>query len=186
MQYVLCQEPPPIPPNVPPLAPATDAQMKLQTTRQHFEQSHLGSQVSCKTCHQTFDGIGYAFEEFDAMGKYRTTENTQNVDDSGFVPSTLDPDFGASGLTISGTGPGGVLNGGADLSTKLAGSPQVQSCFVTQSYRYAMGTAETPAASDTLKAMQTNFTEDTNMTDTLLTLVQLPAFVLRTTTKVGP
>jgi hypothetical protein len=193
MQYVLCAQVPPVPANVPPLDSATVAVMNHQTTRQHFVQSHLAGNVGCVNCHTVIDGVGFGFEEFDAIGRYRSTENGQNVDDSGDVVPTLDPDIasGAQGFVFNGVGPGNVLNGAAELSQKLVSSPQVQSCFIKQAYRYAMGQGEATAPSATvtmdqvtntansLAVMQNKFTEDTPMINAILSLVSQPAFVLR-------
>jgi hypothetical protein len=195
MQYIMCAPIPPVPANVPPLESATVAQMKQLTTRQHFIQSHLNTQTSCITCHTIIDGVGFGFEEFDAMGAYRTKENGQPVDDSGNIDSSLVKDIasGGSGFAFNGVGPGNVLNGAAQLGDKLVGSPQVQTCFIKQAYRYAMGQGEATAPSTTvsmdtvnytnnaLAVMQNNFTADTPMLTAILSLVAQPAFVLRTT-----
>jgi hypothetical protein len=188
MVNVLCMPPPPPPTGLsPPLPPAAVAAAKMQTTRQALEQA-LAGQPACAGCHGVIDGVGYGFEEFDAIGRYRTTENTQNVDDSGQVAESLDPDIanGPSGFVFDGRGPGGSLNGAAQLATRLLGSPQVQKCFVTQAYRYAMGQVETPSATATLGDMQKGFNEDSPVINAFLALVAEPAFVLRTTLRAGP
>lgn len=38
---------------------------------------------ACKSCHAYIDPIGLAFETFDGVGKYRTTENGEAIDTSG-------------------------------------------------------------------------------------------------------
>ena len=53
------------------------------TTRQKFEQ-HLNTPV-CGACHKTIDGIGFGFENYDAVGAYRTEENGIPVDASGEI-----------------------------------------------------------------------------------------------------
>jgi hypothetical protein len=183
MQHVLCASVPPPPANIPPSPPANQGVGQHLTTRQVLEQSHLGGQAGCASCHALIDDVGFGFEEFDALGRYRTIENTQNVDDSGEVAKALDPDIatGPGGFAFDGVAPGGALNGAAQLSVRLAGSRQVQSCFVAQAYRYAMGQPETPGAATTLAQMQNGFNQDTPMVDALLALVAEPAFVLRTT-----
>jgi hypothetical protein len=195
MQYVMCAAVPPVPANVPPLESATVAKTKQLTTRQHFIQSHLGSQGQCIKCHTIIDGVGFGFEEFDAIGAYRDKENGQPVDDSGNVDQTLDSDIssGGSGFAFNGVGPGNVLNGAAQLGEKLVSSPQVQNCFIRQAYRYAMGQGEASAPSATVSSdqvtyttnallvMQNKFSEDTPMINAILALVEQPAFFLRTT-----
>ena len=50
------------------------------TTRQRFEEH---SKNPCAGCHQLLDPLGFAFENYDGIGRYRTTDNGQPVDASG-------------------------------------------------------------------------------------------------------
>ena len=43
------------------------------TTRERFAQ-HTANPV-CAGCHQYIDGVGFGFERFDAVGRWRDTEN---------------------------------------------------------------------------------------------------------------
>jgi len=137
----------------------------------------------CTGCHSLIDGIGYTFEEFDGLGRYRSTENGQAVDDSGKITLGSDIDGPVPGTTS------GVLDGAAELSNKMLGSKQVLGCFIRQMYRYAMGQVETPTTSDSLTVIQAGnmsagmspFTADSKMTQAFLALIAEPAFVLRTT-----
>ena len=76
------------------------------------------------------DPIGLAFESFDAIGKYRTTENGATIDLSGSIVSS-------AGGALDGT-----FTGVRELATKLAGSDQVRDCVATQWFRYAAGRTE--------------------------------------------
>src|SRR5262249_47129477 len=40
----------------------------------------------CASCHNVMDPIGFALENFDAVGRWRTTEEGQPVDASGGLP----------------------------------------------------------------------------------------------------
>jgi hypothetical protein len=51
------------------------------TTRDRFA-AHTASR-DCRVCHDSIDPIGFAFERFDAAGRYRTTENGQPIDTRG-------------------------------------------------------------------------------------------------------
>ena len=42
----------------------------------------------CAACHQFMDPIGLTFENFDAVGLYRTTENGETIDATGALPGT--------------------------------------------------------------------------------------------------
>ena len=73
-EKMLCRTLPPPPPNVPNPKPASAG----GTTRQRFAEH---SQQACaKGCHGVMDPIGFAFENYDGIGKYRTMDNGQAVD----------------------------------------------------------------------------------------------------------
>ena len=56
--------------------------------RQTMEAHH--SNPTCNTCHQIFEPIGLAFENFDAVGMWRTLDEGQPIDASGvLVDGTL-------------------------------------------------------------------------------------------------
>src|SRR5712692_1586502 len=70
LENLLGTPPPPPPPNVPPLAEGKDAERL--TMRQRME-LHRANPV-CASCHAQMDPIGLAMENFDGIGKWRTTE----------------------------------------------------------------------------------------------------------------
>ncbi len=63
--------PPPPPPNVEPLAPTPSDQPKA-TVRMQLE-AHA-THTTCASCHRKIDPLGFAFENFDAIGQWRTEE----------------------------------------------------------------------------------------------------------------
>ena len=75
---MLCEPPPPPPTDVEHHA----ARRRRRARRRAIRFSaHLTAGASCNGCHSVMDPIGLAFENFDAMGQYRTTDN-------GAAPST--------------------------------------------------------------------------------------------------
>ena len=42
--------------------------------------------MGCASCHNLTDPVGFALENFDAVGRWRTTEDGQPVDASGGLP----------------------------------------------------------------------------------------------------
>src|SRR5687768_1879575 len=54
-----------------------------QTTRERYA-AH--AQGFCASCHNKIDGVGFAFENYDATEKFRTMEQNKVVDSSGTVP----------------------------------------------------------------------------------------------------
>ena len=80
---LLCQDVPPPPPDV--LAQPPGGGNEL-TTRAKYEAHRRDP--SCSACHQFIDPLGFGFENFDAIGRYRTKEGAHDVDASGEVVGT--------------------------------------------------------------------------------------------------
>jgi hypothetical protein len=134
---VLCKELPPPPNEVPAPKPASAG----GTTRQRFEE-HAG-QACAYACHKMFEGFGYAFERYDGIGRYRTTDNGLPVDSSGKVE--LD------GATHAFEDARGLV----DILVK---SGEAQRCFATQWLRFAVRRGESTADLFSLNAAMTSFT----------------------------
>jgi hypothetical protein len=79
LDNVLGTPPPPPPANVPPLPEGNGA--KPRTVREQMEQ-HRASAV-CATCHRVIDPLGFALENFDAVGAWRTRDAGSAIDASG-------------------------------------------------------------------------------------------------------
>ncbi len=87
--------PPPIPPpNTPPLKENAGSDAPL-TVRERMEE-HRRNPV-CAGCHSTMDPLGFALENFDAVGKWRTRgEDGARLDASGVLPDGANVDGPAS------------------------------------------------------------------------------------------
>ena len=72
--------PPPPPPNVPAL-PDTTTGGKSLSVRARLEQHRKNP--ACASCHARMDPLGFALENFDAIGAWRSTENGAPLDASG-------------------------------------------------------------------------------------------------------
>ncbi|MEZ4464305.1 MAG: DUF1592 domain-containing protein [bacterium] len=124
-EHILCHALPPPPPNVPVIAPDPDPNL---TTRERFAEHSTGP--ACKGCHQLIDPVGFAFEHYDAVGRWRDLESGHPVDASGALNATLDID--------------GPFDGAPEVARRLAQSEQVHRCVTTQVFRYAFGRGENP------------------------------------------
>ncbi len=81
LEQLLGTPPPPPPPNVPEL----DAQKKLAgTLRQRMEQHRANP--SCASCHAQMDAMGFAMENFNAIGAWRAKDGNDLIDASGSLP----------------------------------------------------------------------------------------------------
>jgi hypothetical protein len=85
LENILGTPPPPPPPNVPALM-ENGAEGKPASVRERLEQ-HRKNPV-CASCHARMDPLGFALENFDAIGKWRTVNNDDDVpiDSSGVFP----------------------------------------------------------------------------------------------------
>jgi hypothetical protein len=85
MEVLLGTPPPPAPPNVPALPENADSRTghaaKLLSVRERM-QEHRANPV-CASCHKMMDPIGFALENFDAVGVWRTNDSGFHIDSSG-------------------------------------------------------------------------------------------------------
>ena len=83
LEQILGTPPPPPPPNVPLLPEGEQAEL-TGSLRQRFEQ-HRSNPV-CANCHARMDPIGFAFENYDAVGAFRTKDGAFDIDPAGQLP----------------------------------------------------------------------------------------------------
>jgi hypothetical protein len=111
--------PQPPPPNVPPLQESS-ADGKVLSLRERMEQ-HRANPV-CAGCHRLMDPIGFALENFDGVGHWRTNEDGAKIDPSGTLFN------------------GAPLDGVAGLRQALAAQPEVFVGVMTEKMlTYAVG-----------------------------------------------
>ena len=98
---------------------ATSAHPKLNT-RERVSLQTRGT--NCQTCHSVINPLGFALEEFDAIGRLRTTDNDKPVDSTGgYVPR--------DGSRVD-------FQGARDLAAFLVTSPEVHDSFVRQLFHH--------------------------------------------------
>ena len=83
LQNILGTPPPPPPMDVPALD--EDAVGTTASLRQQMEK-HRTNAV-CASCHKRMDPLGFALENYDAIGKWRTQDGSFPVDSSGVLPN---------------------------------------------------------------------------------------------------
>jgi len=84
LENILGSPPPPPPPNVPPLKENGEGGTAPTSVRQRLEE-HRKNPV-CASCHVRMDPLGFALENFDAIGQWRTSEAKIPIDASGTFP----------------------------------------------------------------------------------------------------
>jgi uncharacterized protein DUF1592/uncharacterized protein DUF1588/uncharacterized protein DUF1587/uncharacterized protein DUF1585/uncharacterized protein DUF1595 len=84
LNNILGSPPPDPPPNVPALSDQK-TQAKMKTMRERMAQHR--SNPACASCHSMIDPAGFALENFDAIGRWRTVDDSFNpIDPSGALP----------------------------------------------------------------------------------------------------
>lgn len=121
-ERILCQELPPPPNNITIEPPPFDPTV---STRERFEQ--LTEADFCTSCHVRIDPLGFGFENYDPVGRYRSTDAGKNVDGTGSLTFTHDP-------TLAGS-----FDGAVELAERLADAPEVKACIAEQWFRFAQG-----------------------------------------------
>lgn len=161
-EHLLCQIPPPPPDDVDIVPPIPDPDA---TTRELFDQHRANP--ACAGCHILFDPVGFGFENFDALGRWRDTENGFDVDASGELAAT-DVD--------------GPFVGVAELGEALAGSELVADCVTRQWFRFAYGRLESEENDAcNVEYLNTQFAESGyDLKELMVTLTQSDAFMFRT------
>jgi hypothetical protein len=116
---MLNQAPPPPPADVPPLSEKPQDEVK-GSLRQRLEKHR--DDPSCAVCHVEMDAMGFAMENFDAVGRWRDRDGTFPVDAAGKLPD------------------GTELNGPDSLQrVLLARKGEFLECFAEKVMTYGLG-----------------------------------------------
>lgn len=151
---LLCVPPAPPPANVNTNPPDEGEPGQPKTNRERYAK-HT-AQADCASCHTAIDGVGFGFEHYDALGRWRDLDNGEPVDASG---------------ELVGTDVDGAFDGAVELSQKLATSTQAHDCVVSQVYRYALGRGTTAADLCSLGDLRAQFAASSGDVHALLLAV---------------
>lgn len=165
LEQLLCSPPPPPPDNADTSLPAADPS---KTAREQLVE--LTSVAPCSACHALLNPPGFAFEHFDALGRYRELDGNIAIDATGDL-----------------VGPGdlvGHFENHEQLLSLLAGSEQVRSCIVSKWFTYTHGRGEGEGDACSLSHMRDTFrASGGNVRELLLSLTETSAFLYRTNPK---
>jgi hypothetical protein len=119
LEQMLGTPPPPPPPNVPELE-KDGKPVSAGSLRQQLENHRKNP--ACANCHAKMDGVGFALENFDAVGAFRTKDGTFAIDATGELPGN-----------VKFTGP-------SELKTMLLGKKDLfAKCLTEKMMIYALG-----------------------------------------------
>jgi len=148
LDQMLGVPPPPPPPDIPPLEQATLAGPDA-TVRERLA-AHTAV-ASCAACHNRLDPIGLSFEHFDAVGRWRDSENGRPIDASGVLPG------------------GEPLAGAPDVKrTILAKSDQFVETLASKMLTYALGRGTEPFDRPAVRAIAARTRSRGDRLDTLI------------------
>ena len=120
LDNLLNSPPPPPPPGIPPLSASAGKPGEKLTIRQQIERHR--SNAVCASCHARMDPLGFALENFDGVGRWRTTEDGSRIDASAKLPN------------------GAVFSGPKGLKQYLLSRPdEFVSATVARLLTYALG-----------------------------------------------
>jgi hypothetical protein len=158
--------PTPPPPNVPTLKENGDG--KPLSLRERMEQ-HRADAV-CAGCHKVMDPIGFALENFDGVGQWRTTDDGSPIDPSGTLYN------------------GAKVAGPVALRNMLASRPDVFAGVMTEKLlTYALGRGvqyyDMPAVRKIVRQAQAN---DLRFSSLVLGAVESVPFEMKIKTAISP
>ncbi len=114
---LLCSQVPPPPPGV-----DTSLEIQPNQTRRQAWEEHIAN-PACAACHRLMDPIGFGFESFDELGRFRTTDRALPIDNSGELLGIGDGD--------------GPFTGAVELAQRLSESSLTAECFAQTWWVYA-------------------------------------------------
>jgi hypothetical protein len=159
---ILCETLPAAPEKVPALELIDPNLPVRERMKQHRDDP------ACSGCHELMDPVGFAFEHYDTVGRYRDIDEKGNAIDSS-----------AQWLDISEDRPLRDFANAVEFSAALAEDPGVAECVSEQWYSYAMGRSDNQYDECTLDVLG-EIAATGSVRDMVLSLVEQEVFRLRT------
>ncbi|HVY28812.1 MAG TPA: DUF1592 domain-containing protein [Polyangiaceae bacterium] len=140
LDRLLCSPPPPPPATV----PALDTNAPFEgTLRQRLEQLHKNASTTCSGCHAIVDPMGFALENYDAVGQWRDMDGKYPVDATGTLPGTSV-----------------TFNGAADVTKAIVADPRFAACVAKQLMVFGLGRKVTDADKPLLNSLGDQFSKN--------------------------
>lgn len=176
LEQVLCRPLGPPPPN------ASDVPVKggvveengeqvRRTVRQDVEAKT--SSGNCVSCHATINPIGFAFEHYDALGRWQPQETGGGAD----APYALDIDARGRLPAMSPDGDGVEVDGGVEMSAALAASAAARACLTKHLFQAALRRVPVDQDLASIEAATPAPESGGSMRDALLALTTSNAFL---------
>jgi hypothetical protein len=122
----------------------------------------------CSNCHTLIDPLGFGFEAWDEIGRYRTTlDDGSPLDARGDFVSPMAPELAGPFETVR------------DLGRRLAGSPAVQRCLTRQLFRFNYARLDGAADSCSIEGAVERWGTGLDLRELLLAVVTADEFRFR-------
>lgn len=157
---LFCETLPGPPPDLDIEPPSTDPNA---TTQERYA-AHAEIEP-CRSCHIRIDPVGYGFNAYDGIGRWRATDAGKAVDASGEIVSSANTD--------------GTFDDMAGLATLLAASPDVHACFAERLQTWARGAEPNTCAKNEALAA---FEMGAPIEDLVVAIASSAHFAVRTST----
>ena len=157
----MCQNLPPPPAGIviPPLAPVAPGMSTRDRLNQHVRVP------LCASCHDMIDPPGFAFENFDQVGRPRTADSGRPIDASG---------------TMSGAGDlSGPFASGAELLARVAQSQDVKGCFAQKYFEYAVSHLKAGEDACSLDRLKNDFVPSGDLVALVASIAETDSFRFR-------
>jgi len=116
LDNLLCTPPPPPPPEVVGSLPPSGGNLSV---RERMEQHR--ADPTCFSCHAQMDPIGFALENFDPLGRYRTADGAAAIDNMGEFPD------------------GRRFVGASELASTVSNDRRFRLCVAEKVFIYSLG-----------------------------------------------
>jgi hypothetical protein len=122
--------------------------------------------ASCAGCHVAINELGFAFEHYDAIGRWQEKE----VGSGGAIDATAT-------LSHAGDGIDGPIDGAIALSGKLAKSPAVGRCATKKWFEVALRRSPVALDACSIETIQAQVAKTSSIRELLLAMVESEAFL---------
>ncbi len=124
--------------------------------------SELTRPANCQGCHSVINPLGFSLEHYDAVGRFRTTDNKKPVDSTGEYTTS-------DGKAVRLTGP-------RDVAEYAVRSKDAQSAFIQQLFHHIVKQPAAAYGPDTLERLRRSFAKsDYNIQQLILEIVKTSA-----------
>jgi len=138
-KILLCEELiPPDKARFPPGAFTPPARVEGVSMRETWERKT--APTACQSCHNRINPMGFAFEKYDGLGRFRTMDKhlaSHGYESGTDIDAKVRPNIDAEDT--------GFVDGPVELIAHVARSQRFRLCFASNGFEYAMGRNGTPS-----------------------------------------